>query len=37
MAEMARKMGILTVGVVTKPFLFEGPRRKRVAEEGAHE
>jgi len=34
-AEMARKMGILTVGVVTKPFLFEGPRRKRLAEEGA--
>ncbi len=34
-AEMAKKMGILTVGVVTKPFLFEGPRRKRLAEEGA--
>jgi len=34
-AEMARKMGILTVGVVTKPFLFEGPKRKRLAEEGA--
>jgi len=34
-AEMARKRGILTVGVVTKPFLFEGPRRKRAAEEGA--
>jgi len=34
-AEMARKLGILTVGVVTKPFLFEGPRRKRLAEEGA--
>ena len=34
-AEMARRMGILTVGVVTKPFLFEGPRRKRVAEEGS--
>ena len=26
-ADMARKMGILTVGVVTKPFLFEGPKR----------
>jgi len=34
-AEMARRKGILTVGVVTKPFLFEGPRRKRLAEEGA--
>lgn len=35
-AEMARNMGILTVGVVTKPFLFEGPRRRRLAEEGAN-
>lgn len=34
-AEIARKLGILTVGVVTKPFLFEGPKRKRLAEEGA--
>ncbi|MBV6459254.1 MAG: Cell division protein FtsZ [Fimbriimonadaceae bacterium] len=34
-AEMARRMGILTVGVVTKPFLFEGPRRKKLAEDGA--
>jgi cell division protein FtsZ len=34
-ADMARKMGILTVGVVTKPFLFEGPRRRRLADEGA--
>jgi len=34
-AEMARRKGILTVGVVTKPFLFEGPRRRRLAEEGA--
>jgi cell division protein FtsZ len=34
-AEMARRMDILTVGVVTKPFLFEGPRRRRLAEEGA--
>lgn len=34
-AEMARKLGILTVGVVTKPFIFEGPRRRRLAEEGA--
>ena len=35
-AAMARKMGILTVGVVTKPFLFEGPRRMRTAAEGAN-
>ncbi|MEO1920311.1 cell division protein FtsZ [Blastomonas marina] len=33
-AETARKMGILTVGVVTKPFLFEGTRRMRSAEQG---
>lgn len=30
----AREMGILTVGVVTKPFAFEGARRMRVAEQG---
>lgn len=35
-AEIAKRMGILTVGVVTKPFLFEGPRRKRIAEEGSN-
>lgn len=34
-AEIARRMGILTIGVVTKPFLFEGPRRRRQAEQGA--
>ena len=34
-AEMARRMGVLTVGVVTKPFIFEGPRRKKQAEEGS--
>ncbi len=33
-AEMARKTGALTVGVVTKPFEFEGKVRKRQAEEG---
>ena len=33
-ADIAREMGILTVGVVTKPFPFEGPVRKRQAEEG---
>lgn len=33
-AELAKELGILTVGVVTKPFTFEGPRRKSQAEEG---
>ena len=33
-AEIARDVGALTVGVVTKPFTFEGPRRMRIAEEG---
>jgi cell division protein FtsZ len=33
-AKLARDMGILTVGVVTKPFAFEGGRRMRIAEEG---
>ena len=33
-AEIAKEMGILTVGVVTKPFLFEGGRRMRMAEAG---
>ena len=33
-AEVAKEMGILTVGVVSKPFAFEGARRMRVAEEG---
>ncbi len=33
-ARTARDMGILTVGVVTKPFQFEGARRARVAEAG---
>ncbi|MBL8587102.1 MAG: cell division protein FtsZ [Methylobacteriaceae bacterium] len=36
-ARMAREMGILTVGVVTKPFQFEGQRRMRVAEAGIGE
>src|SRR5437660_5936897 len=34
-AEIAREIGALTVAVVTKPFNFEGPRRMRLAEEGA--
>ena len=33
-AQAARELGILTVGVVTKPFQFEGARRMRQAEEG---
>jgi cell division protein FtsZ len=33
-AEVARELGILTVGVVTKPFNFEGQRRMRLAEAG---
>ena len=33
-AEVAKSMGILTVAVVTKPFLFEGPQRMKNAEEG---
>lgn len=36
-ARIAREMGILTVGVVTKPFGFEGTRRARVAEAGIEE
>ena len=33
-ASIAREMGILTVGVVTKPFQYEGQRRNKHAEEG---
>ena len=33
-ARVAREMGILTVGIVTKPFLFEGKRRMTQAETG---
>jgi len=36
-ARAAREKGILTVGVVTKPFAFEGARRMRAAEEGIAE
>jgi len=35
-AEIAREMGALTVGVVTKPFGFEGAQRSRIAEDGWH-
>jgi len=36
-ARVAREMGILTVGVVTKPFNFEGANRMRLAETGIEE
>jgi cell division protein FtsZ len=36
-AEIAREMGILTVGVVTKPFGFEGGKRMKAAETGIAE
>jgi cell division protein FtsZ len=36
-ARIARESGILTVGVVTKPFQFEGVHRMRVAESGIEE
>ncbi len=36
-AEAARERGMLTVGVVTKPFHFEGRHRMRLAEEGIEE
>lgn len=36
-AEVAKSMGILTVAVVTKPFVFEGKKRMVLAEEGIRE
>ena len=33
-AQIAKEQGCLTVGVVTKPFKFEGPRRAKLAQEG---
>jgi len=36
-ARLAKEMGALTVGVVTKPFLFEGKKRMKQAEEGMRE
>jgi cell division protein FtsZ len=33
-AEVARELGALTVGVITRPFAFEGRRRRRQAEDG---
>ena len=36
-AEVAKELGILTVGVVTKPFMFEGNRRQKMSEDGIDE
>ena len=36
-AEAARELGALTIGVVTKPFVFEGSRRRQQAEEGVRD
>ena len=36
-ARMARERGVVTVGVVTKPFTFEGSRRAKAAEAGIYE
>lgn len=36
-AKLAREQGILTIGVVTKPFHFEGTHRMRLAERGIEE
>lgn len=36
-AQIAKELGALTVGVVTKPFTFEGARRRKVAELGIQE
>ncbi|MCC6403004.1 MAG: cell division protein FtsZ [Fimbriimonadaceae bacterium] len=33
-AEIARELGALAVGIVTRPFVFEGPRRSKLAEQG---
>jgi len=36
-AEIARELNALTIGIVTKPFLFEGPKRMKRAEAGIEE
>jgi cell division protein FtsZ len=36
-AELAKEVGALTIGVVTKPFSFEGPRRGVLADQGIRE
>ncbi|MCH1927962.1 cell division protein FtsZ, partial [Shewanella sp. C31] len=33
-ADIAKRLGALTVAVVTRPFSFEGPKRLKAAEEG---
>jgi len=35
-AKAAKEVGALTIGVVTKPFLFEGPKRRKLAESGTN-
>ena len=36
-ASIARELGALTVAIVTKPFDFEGPKRRRIAEDGLNQ
>lgn len=36
-ANISKEVGALTIGVITKPFGFEGEKRKRIAEEGVDE
>lgn len=36
-ADIARSLNILTVGVVTRPFEYEGPKRRKVADDGIEE
>ena len=36
-AKAAKEVGALTIGVVTKPFMFEGPKRRKLAEAGTNE
>jgi cell division protein FtsZ len=36
-ARIAKELGILTIGIVTKPFRFEGPRKNQAAEKGISE
>ncbi len=36
-AQISRELGALTVGVVTKPFSFEGPKRNKQALDGMKE
>jgi cell division protein FtsZ len=36
-ARVAKELGVLTVGIVTKPFVFEGPKKRKAAEAGIAE